>query len=355
MPSLKKLLVGGMFAAFLVMPFGVSAQTMTPERLASLQAQIAQLVQMVAALQAQLHMMQSNRSITDVSVENSMGKVEKIPSTLSVACTGAPYVSGTLGASWHAGVSGGSGIYGYQWTALDDAKVGGEGGLQTAGFMATYNSAGAKHATVTVTDGASKVVAQCIAQVGNHPYLQSINPASGSSHTSVLIYGNNLSSVSAVEMLSSDGQVVASFKPRSASDQKVLLNLGAVAGFANPGVYQLRTVSPNGTSNSMSFTLQAYTESAPALSSIDPSSGGAGTKVTLSGTNLSNASSVEFYRSSGQLGIEIPGSLLSISSSNVSFTISKGVVGMAGGETYQVRIVTPKGTSNAVSFSLASP
>jgi hypothetical protein len=59
MSSLKKSLALGILTVFLMVPFGVSAQTTEmPERLVSLQAQIEQLVKMVALLQTLLNGMQ---------------------------------------------------------------------------------------------------------------------------------------------------------------------------------------------------------------------------------------------------------------------------------------------------------
>jgi hypothetical protein len=67
MPSIKKLLAGGVLFLFLVMPFGTFAREMTPELRTSLQAQITQLLQMVQQLQAQLALIQNRNDAKDVS------------------------------------------------------------------------------------------------------------------------------------------------------------------------------------------------------------------------------------------------------------------------------------------------
>jgi peptidoglycan hydrolase-like protein with peptidoglycan-binding domain len=188
------------------------------------------------------------------------------------------------------------------------------------------------------------------------PTIITINPNTGTANEAIEIYGNNLSAVSEVRFYSSNGLLAATFVSptiQSTSAQKIFLNIGGPFAYnADPGIYQVRVVSPAGTSNAVSFTLTAPSATAPHITSVSPSSGSTNTAVTVYGTNLSGASGVEFYHPDGQLGATIL--LSSVTSTSVSFTVSGGVVGVAGADAYQIRIVTPAGRSNALMFNLVS-
>ncbi len=284
--------------------------------------------------------------------------------SLTASCTGTPYNSGTAGTSWHVSASGGTGSYSYQWTLANDNMSTGISGtsadLQQSSLLATYGSTGTKSATVVIRSGSQNVTAGCSATIsGPTPTLSNITPSSGSNNTAVMLYGTNLSKATEVDFYHSNGllgwTVPSSASNISISAYSITITIsGAVLGLAGPDVYQAKVVTPSGTSNAKSFTLTAQSSSAPTLTNISPTSGGDHTHVTLSGTNLGNATEVDFYNSSGQLQATIPStaSNISISANSISITIEGGFVGMVDAGIYQVKVLTPNGTSNAESFTL---
>ncbi len=113
----------------------------------------------------------------------------------------------------------------------------------------------------------------------------------------------------------------------------------------------------NSTTANCSVTIAA----APSISSITPNSATANTVVTISGTNLTGASEVDFYNAStNQLQGGIMNGVqnnITVSSDGTSlqFTLSDTFVSNENAGNYQVNVVTPTGTSNALTFSLTSP
>ena len=95
----------------------------------------------------------------------------------------------------------------------------------------------------------------------------------------------------------------------------------------------------------------------PTISNISPSQGTSNTSVTIYGTNLSGASVVEFYNSSGQLAASLVPS--SASATNVVFTISGTFAAMVAPGTYQVGVVTNACAggcdSNRIGFTINAP
>jgi len=90
----------------------------------------------------------------------------------------------------------------------------------------------------------------------------------------------------------------------------------------------------------------------PAITRVFPATGGAGTKVTILGTDLSSVTAVEFY-SKGQLSGSMPPS--SVSSNFVTFAASASLVANLGSSTDQLRVITnckACGYSNFVDFIL---
>lgn len=103
---------------------------------------------------------------------------------------------------------------------------------------------------------------------------------------------------------------------------------------------------------------QTVTSSAqPSIYSISPNSGSAQTAVTISGNNLSTASSIEFFNSNGQfVGSLVPSAIYAQS---VTFTVSGTFAANMPAGAYQVGVVTSNCAggcdSNRLSFALTSP
>jgi PKD repeat protein len=90
-------------------------------------------------------------------------------------------------------------------------------------------------------------------------------------------------------------------------------------------------------------TLTIGTVAAPTLATISPSSGPAGTSVTLTGTNLSGATAINFGTT--------PGTSVNCST-GTSCTVTAPT--LAPNTAANVTVVTPGGTSNALSFTFGA-
>jgi hypothetical protein len=93
---------------------------------------------------------------------------------------------------------------------------------------------------------------------------------------------------------------------------------------------------------------------APTLTSINPATGYRSTsiQVTLTGTNLTGASSVNVSGLGGALGVTVSGVTV-VNSTTVTATFQIGLLAANG--TRNVTVTTPGGTSNAVTFTIAAP
>ncbi|MBI5138943.1 MAG: peptidoglycan-binding protein [Candidatus Vogelbacteria bacterium] len=190
------------------------------------------------------------------------------------------------------------------------------------------------------------------------PTISSITPNQGTQNTSVTIYGTNLSGATNVEFYTASGQLSASLVPSSSSATNVNFTIsGPFVGNVDPGTYQVSVVTnlcPGGCdSNRLSFTLNAPSANAPTISNISPGQGTANTSITIYGTNISEASRVEFYNQSGQLNASLTPS--AVTATSLMFTISGPFVGNVDPGTYQLKIVTPFGTSNGMNFVFNTP
>jgi hypothetical protein len=106
------------------------------------------------------------------------------------------------------------------------------------------------------------------------------------------------------------------------------------------GPTQVTVVTPSGTSNGETFTFVAPASAA----TLSPSSGpiGGGTRVTISGTDLAGATSVDFGPG--------PATVISDTGTQVVATTPPGVAG-----TVAVTVTTPGGTSSPGQFTYTTP
>lgn len=97
---------------------------------------------------------------------------------------------------------------------------------------------------------------------------------------------------------------------------------------------------------------------APILTSVFPTSvSSKETPITITGANLSTATSVFFYNSSGTVAsIDIPSGLVqSVASTSIVFKLSDYFVGTVGPGTYQLKVSTVRsGSSNPLIFNIAT-
>jgi len=178
---------------------------------------------------------------------------------------------------------------------------------------------------------------------GAPPTLTAITPNTGTrnSSVSVTLTGTNLTGTTAINV-SGLFVTVSALTVVNDSTVTATFTIGALAG------QNARTVSvttPNGTSNTVTFTVVA-----PTLTSIAPSTGnrGAVVPVTLTGTNLAGATGVNV---SGT-GVTVSGvTVVNPTTVTATFTIAAGAT--ASGRT--VTVTTPGGTTNGVTFTVATP
>ena len=158
------------------------------------------------------------------------------------------------------------------------------------------------------------------------PTVTSVSPSSGSTAggTSVVITGTNFSAVTAVKF----GATTAGSFTVNSNTQITATSPGGSAGAVDVTV-----VSPGGTSATNASDQFIYVAS-PTVTAVSPSTGptSGGTTVTITGTNLTGASSVTFGAT--------PASIVSNTATSISATSPAGAAG-----TVDVRVTTVAGTS----------
>ncbi len=199
-------------------------------------------------------------------------------------------------------------------------------GTQITAVSPPGASLAAVNVTVTTQYGTSN--AETFTYGAATPTLTGIAPTSGISSTSVTLTGTNLNGATAVNF------GTTSVTPTSNSSTSVV-----AAAPAGSGTVSVTVTTPGGTSNGESFT---YTTATPALTGINPTSGPVGTPVTLTGTNLSGATAVDF-------GPSNPGTITTNTATSITATAptGSGVVG--------VTVTTPGGTSGVEPFTYTAP
>ena len=124
------------------------------------------------------------------------------------------------------------------------------------------------------------------------PAVTGISPSSGptAGGTGVTIMGSNLSGQTAVDFGSTPGTVTA--------DSATSITVTSPAESA--GTVDVTVTTPNGTSATSSADQYTYA-AAPTVTAVNPTSGpqGGGTSVTVTGSNLANATAVKFGSTAG--------------------------------------------------------
>ncbi len=201
--------------------------------------------------------------------------------------------------------------------------------INSAGTQITATSppgASLAAVSVTVTTQYGTSNAETFTYGAAAPTLSGISPTSGVSGTSVTLTGTNLSGATAVAF------GTTSVAPTSSSATSVV----AVAPAASSGgAVSVTVTTPGGTSNAETFT---YNTATPVLTGINPTSGPVGTSVTLTGTNLTGATAVDF-------GPSNPGTITANTATSITATAP------AGSSTVGVTVTTPGGTSGVEAFT----
>ncbi|MFD5839802.1 IPT/TIG domain-containing protein, partial [Streptomyces collinus] len=161
------------------------------------------------------------------------------------------------------------------------------------------------------------------------PSLTTAAPVSGTTAggTTVTLTGNNLLGATAVRF---NGTAAASFTVNSSTQ------ITAVAPAHAAGAAAVTVTTPGGTSNPLSYIYL----SAPTLASLAPVQGPthAGTTITLTGTNLTTTTGVNFGSAPASFTVASPTQITAVAPA-----------GLAGPVT--VTAVTPAGTSNGLSYT----
>jgi uncharacterized protein (TIGR03437 family) len=209
-------------------------------------------------------------------------------------------------------------------------------------FAAT---APAGQVSVSVTSPAGTSNALFLTILAPGPQIASLSPASGSPGTSVSlsIAGSNLSSVTGVQFSPSTGITVSNVNS-TASQVTATVTISASAPAGQVGV---SVTSSAGSSNSLAFTILAP---GPQITALSPTSGSQGSSVALSitGSNLSGVTAVQFSPSTG-----ITVSNVNSTASQVTATVTISANAPAG--QVNVSVTSSAGSSNSLAFTILAP
>jgi len=181
--------------------------------------------------------------------------------------------------------------------------------------------AGAATGPLSVTTPAGTATSANSFTVVNPPAIASFAPSSGPVGTSVNISGSDFSGATAVTFNGAS----ASFTVASATSIQAIVPAGAATG-------PLSVTTPAGTATSAnSFTVV----NPPTIASFAPTSGPAGTSVTISGTNFTGATAVTFNGASAIFAV--------VSDTSIQTTVP------AAATTGPLSVTTPAGTARSTS------
>jgi hypothetical protein len=174
--------------------------------------------------------------------------------------------------------------------------------------------------------------------------ITSLNPASGQAGNTVtlVIGGTNLSGVTDVQFSPPAGISVSNVR---ATATQVTATV-AIAANAAAGQVNVSASSPAGTSNSLPFTIQAA--NVPQIASLSPTTGQAGSTVSLSisGSSLSGVTAVLVSPSTG-----ITVSNVRATATQVTATLAIGASVAAG--QVNVSVWSPAGSSNSLPLTIS--
>lgn len=158
------------------------------------------------------------------------------------------------------------------------------------------------------------------------PTITSFTPANAKTGATVTITGTNLSGATAVSF---GGVAASTFTKTSATN--------IIATVATGASGSISVTTPNGTATKTGFTYNAL----PVISSFAPSTGGAGTKVVITGTGFTGATVVSFGG--------VPASAFTVNSATtITATVAAGLSGA-------IVIITPIGQIAKSGFTYVPP
>ncbi len=200
------------------------------------------------------------------------------------------------------------------------------GGYNTAPSLATLPAAIATAPANTAFRGLA------FAPVAPAPALASFSPATGPVGTTVTITGTNLTGATALTL---NGVAVTGFTVADAATLTFVVPAGATSGL-------IGVTTPGGTATSTSAFTVTVPVAVPTIASFTPATGGPGTTVTITGTNLTGATAVSI----GPLAIA---SYTVVSATTITLVVPSS----PGSVTGFLQVVTPGGTAtSATTFNL---
>jgi hypothetical protein len=190
----------------------------------------------------------------------------------------------------------------------------------TTGPIAVTNSSGTgqSSSSFTVTGGGG----------GNPPTITSFSPTSGTVGTNVIVTGTNFTGATTVKF---NGTASTSFTINSDTSITARVPTGATTG-------PISVTTPNGTGTSSSNFTVTSIPPRPTITGFTPTSGFPGTKVTITGTNFTGATSVKL------------GSVSAAFTVQSSTTIIATVPVEPFLSYYKWSVTTPGGTGTSVTY-----
>ncbi|MFF0401597.1 IPT/TIG domain-containing protein [Streptomyces sp. NPDC005248] len=162
------------------------------------------------------------------------------------------------------------------------------------------------------------------------PTLTGVSPGQGTmaGGTTVTLTGTNLGQATTVRF----GTVAAAFTVLSGTQ---ISSTAPSAPAGSPGPAQVTVTSPGGTSGGLPYFYVAL----PTLTGVSPGQGptAGGTTVTLTGTNLLNATTVRFGAAAAAFSV--------VSATQITAVSPPGSTGFA-----QITVITPGGTGGGAAF-----
>jgi hypothetical protein len=178
------------------------------------------------------------------------------------------------------------------------------------------------------------------------PQISAASPSSGKQGETVnlTISGTNLSGTTSVNFAPGAGITVSGIQSTAT---QVTCSI-AIAADASSGARSITVTTPGGTSNALTFTVNAAV-GAPQITSLNPSSGRQGDTIslTIAGTNLSGATTVNFTSSSG---IAVTG--IQSTPTQVTCNVLINASAVTGART--VTVTSAGGTSNSLTFTITA-
>ena len=211
------------------------------------------------------------------------------------------------------------------------------------------HAAGGVPVTVTTPGGTS--ASKTYTYATPPPTLTNLNPTSGSTlgGNDVVLTGTNFTGATDVNFGPADITNICGSGTCFSIDTSTQITVSNVPAHAAGGV-SVNVTTPGGTTGSKTYT---YVTPSPTLTNLSPSSGSTpgGNTVTLTGTNLTGATDVNFG----------PTDITNICGTGTCFTVDSSTQIMvhsipghvAGG--VNVNVTTPGGTTNDLTYTYATP